>query len=247
MSPWGGVLAFVAARRLSRSAVASTVSPRTPASETFREGGEEEAEVPKHVQEANARRALRSERRQLQAEMRDTAQRQLAYLRAAKNKGCCNPFRMQQAAGLETGTQDERPPLPLAGSTGPDDNLAHLEAPEKPQQHSAPAKKVGFVPRLQALFSIIRLGSDSDFSDSSYDDEAVMVRVASTHAVQRRSCLKSRGSVTERSCNSRGVDSRVGWSPVVEAAKYCKADPTVVCIVPDEDGVLKRPGASCNA
>ncbi|KAL8455680.1 hypothetical protein Emag_000502 [Eimeria magna] len=231
LSPWGGVLAFVAARRLARS---STVDPAASA---------------KTPPKAQSRRAIRAERRRLQAELRERAQLELAKVRAAKNQACRNPSQLQPGVGHATFSSanlaEEKQQSQRAAVTTSAEQEPQKKETRDLTQRAQPLKKPGLGVKLHALFSLIRLTMDSDSSsssDSSQDDEEPTIPrllVAPPQAVQRRSCMKVQKPMNEQALTR--LTPRVDWSPVVEAAKFCKAEPTVICIVRDEDGILKQP------
>ncbi|KAL8275098.1 hypothetical protein Esti_000977 [Eimeria stiedai] len=244
LSPWGGVLAFVAARRLARtSTVESAASSKTTPRMTTEGEDVEKAEV-----QAQSRRALRSERRRLQAELRERAQVELAKVRAARNQACRNPSQLQPGVGHATFSSaslaEKKQQSQRAAVTASTKQNLHLQEKRDTTQRPQLVEKPGLGIKLHALFSLIRMtvDSDSSSSDSSQDDEEPTIPrrlVAPPQAVQRRSCMKVQTPSKERALTR--LTSRVDWSPVVEAAKFCKAEPTVICIVRDKDGVLKQP------
>ncbi|KAL8452386.1 hypothetical protein Emed_001391 [Eimeria media] len=247
LSPWGGVLAFVAARRLARS---STVDPaassKTPTKVTTEGEEVEKAEV-----QAQSRRAMRSERRRLQAELRERAQLELAKVRAAKYETFQDPSQLQPGVGHATyssaklAEEKKQSQRAAATTTSTKQDLTEKEKTREPPQRPQPVKKPGLGVKLHALFSLIRSSMDSDSSsssDSSQDEEEPTfpkLLVGPPQTVQRRSCMKVQKPLKEQALTK--LTSRVDWSPVVEAARFCKAEPTVICIVRDEDSVLKQP------
>lgn len=209
--------------------------------------------------EESSPKKRRSVRRQLQAELRESARVELEHVRALKKESGRNTISSTQRHGDQqaayapgSGALGKQPcphetcrsEMQSSGSserkkTASPDVDEQAVGREESSQEPQVGKRLIFRPKLHPLLAALRSSTDSDSSsDTSSSDEdnrrSPRIAVGRPHTVQRRSCLKGkrpRGGASK-------ANPRVDWSPVVDAATFFEYVPTIFCIIPEENVAL---------